>query len=82
MPMHVQIIDERGDVRAEGGGDPTRLARLIPQSESRDFPVLRLIDPYGDTVSTGTRFESRCYPSGIVSASLLTGQLTRGHWKV
>lgn len=50
MGLAVVLEDERGE-RIGGVEDPTNvLHRLLPAPDDRDFPCLRYVDRYGNTV--------------------------------
>ena len=53
MPSTVQVIDESGGTRAEGAGARGHGDLLLPSYDNLSFPLLRFVDPYGDTVFNG-----------------------------
>ena len=42
--------DENGNQLAELADPRSLVERFLPQFEAQDFPYLRFVDPYGDTV--------------------------------
>ena len=51
--LNVVLQNEKCEVVEEVGGRPHTLDRLLPGYDSEDFPYLRFIDPYGDTIFNG-----------------------------
>jgi hypothetical protein len=52
MGIALALRDERCQV-IRRTIDSVELARVLPEFDDLDFPYLRLVDPYGDTVFSG-----------------------------
>ncbi len=55
MSLTVELRDAKGNVIrriVEGAND---LTKLMPPMDDPDFPMLGLLDPYGDTFFSGTQ---------------------------
>src|SRR5260221_13412612 len=50
MGIDLRWEDEHGNQVAELLDTGSLVARFLPHFESQDFPCLRFVDPYGDTV--------------------------------
>ena len=56
MGVGLVLRDERcGVIRREP--DSVELARALPEFDDSNFPYLRLVDPYGDTIFSGYQLE-------------------------
>ena len=52
MAINVALVDENGNVQKQLGFPVSlTVSRRLPGYDAADFPYLRFIDPYGDTVS-------------------------------
>lgn len=50
MGLTVDVVDaERRRIAEQVGGDTESVRRLLPEYDDTTFPLLRLVDPYGDT---------------------------------
>ena len=49
MPISVQLRDEHGVVSGQIDDEAVELTRALPPTGDPDFPMLGLIDPYGNT---------------------------------
>ena len=50
MGIDLRWEDERGEQLAELLDKSSAVERFLPHFEAQDFPCLRFVDPYGDTV--------------------------------
>lgn len=50
MGIDLRWEDENGNPLAELADPGALVERFLPHLESKDFPCLRFVDPYGDTV--------------------------------
>jgi hypothetical protein len=59
MGLLIELRTESGEVVDRvGESEPTLLLVLPDEEEEKEFPLLRFVDPYGDTVFNGLQSEA------------------------
>jgi hypothetical protein len=69
MGIDVRWEDERGEQLAELLDKNCLVEQFLPNSRAKDFPCLRFVDPYGDTV-----FNCLQIPQVVIELELLLKQ--------
>jgi hypothetical protein len=57
MGIDLRLESEKGEVFRELPDGGALVERFLPDFESADFPCLRFVDPYGDTVFNQLQIE-------------------------
>jgi len=58
MPLNIELRNGAGRVMRRAGESPPRKLLPLPSPDDSRFPLLRGVDPYGDTVFSSTQMRS------------------------